>query len=330
MNTDSTFHDEGEAPMTAAAATRAQAAEWLERKGSGEWTVSDQAALDAWLGQSWKNATAFWRLESAWTRADRLSALRKPGFGRKAFARSRSAAPFFKIAVSVALLAGASFGLYEMQSFSHIKTYATPVGGRELLTLADGSQIELNTDTVLRVATGTSNREVWLDKGEAFFEIRHDAAHPFVVNAGAQRIVDLGTKFTARRNGGQTEVSLLEGRAKIETVGNSARSAILSPGDVAVATADKVSVSGKSTQDLADQLGWQRGMLVFRHTPLAEAAAAFNRYNDRKIVVAGADIGRLTINGTFPTNATDLFSRAAKDAFGLHVEKQQGRTVISR
>jgi transmembrane sensor len=330
MTTEINIQDEGEAPMTAAAATRAQAAEWLERKGSGEWAACDQAALDAWLGQSWKNATAFWRLESAWKRADRLSALRKPGFGRKAFARSWSLPPFLKIAVSVAVVAAAGFGVFKLQSFSHIKTYTTSLGGRELLTLADGSQIELNTDTVLRVATGTSNREVWLDRGEAFFEIRHDAAHPFVVNTGAQRIVDLGTKFTARRNGGQTEVSLLEGRAKIETLGNNAHSAVLSPGDVAVATADNVSVSSKSTQDLADELGWQRGMLVFRHTPLAEAAAAFNRYNDRKILIAGADIGRLTINGTFPTNATDLFSRAAKDAFGLHVEKQQGKTVISR
>ncbi len=331
MNTDTNLRDESEAPMTAAAATRAQAAEWLERKGSGAWATSDQAALDAWLGQSWKNATAFWRLETAWTRADRLSALRKPGFGRRSLVRSWTLPSFLKIAVSVAVVAAVGTGVFALQSsFSHVKTYATPLGGRELLTLADGSQIELNTDTVLRVATGTPNREVWLDKGEAFFEIKHDAAHPFVVNTGAQRIVDLGTKFTARRDGSQTEVSLLEGRAKIETTGNVARYAILSPGDVAVATAEKVSVSAKTTQELADQLGWQRGMLVFRHTPLAEAAAAFNRYNDKQIVIAGSQIGRLTINGTFPTNATDLFSRAAKDAFGLQVEKQQGKTIISR
>jgi transmembrane sensor len=151
-----------------------------------------------------------------------------------------------------------------------------------------------------------------------------------VVNTGAQRIVDLGTKFTARRNGSLTEVSLLEGRARIETTGASAHSAILSPGDVAVASADRVSVSVRSTQDLADQLGWQRGMLVFRHTPLVQAAQAFNRYNDRKIVIAGPGIGRLTINGTFPTNAIGLFSRAAKDAFGLTVEERKGKIVISR
>jgi transmembrane sensor len=321
--------EEEQAPMTAFAATRAQAAEWLERKGSGEWTAADQTVLDAWLGQSWMNATAFWRLEAAWTRADRLGALRKPA-SNKAMNRPWSIPALFKIAVGIAVVAVAGAGTLEFYSSSRIKTYATPVGGRELLTLADGSQIELNTDTVLRVATGTANREVWLDKGEAFFEIRHDAAHPFVVNTGPQRVVDLGTKFTARRNGGLTEVSLLEGRAKIETAGPMAHSAILSPGDVAVATATHVSVSAKSTQDLADRLGWQRGMLVFRHTPLAEAAENFNRYNIRKIVIAGAGVGQLTINGTFPTNATDLFSRAARDAFGLHVEERQGKTIISR
>lgn len=317
--------------MIAATDIQTRAADWLLERREGEWNEARQAEFDAWMEESLAHRIAYWRLDAAWGRADLLTAMRRPAFQRHG-EQKRKTWPNILRAVAAVLVIGAVAGAIQWFETGKAaeKTYATAIGERERLTLADGSQIELNTDTVLRVATGTSTREVWLDKGEAFFEIKHDAAHPFVVNTGAQRIVDLGTKFTARRNGSQTEVSLLEGRAKIETIGNAARSAILSPGDVAVATAEKVSVSSKTTQDMADELGWQRGMLVFRHTPLAEAAAAFNRYNDKKIVIAGAEIGRLTINGTFPTNATDLFSRAAKDAFGLQVEKQQGKTVISR
>src|SRR3546814_18300530 len=79
--------------------------------------------------------------------------------------------------------------------------YDTPVGGQRLIALADGSQIELNTKTVVRTAVSKTLRRVWLDNGEVFFEIAHDAAHPFVIFAGPKRITVLGTNFSVRRDG---------------------------------------------------------------------------------------------------------------------------------
>lgn len=325
------LHDENEVSTTRAVMTRAEAAEWLERQESADWGPDAQQVFEAWLGKSWAHAVAYWRLEAAWKRADRLGALREPGIRKPTLmARSWPWSILMSAAAGVTMLLVLGVGWAAWNSGVTAKTYSTAVGGRELLTLADGSQIELNTNTTIRVGVGSTDRRVWLDKGEAYFEIKHDRAHPFVVNTGTQRIVDLGTKFTARLSGGRTEVALLEGLAKLETVGDAAKSVVLTPGDVATATPNRVSVIRSSPQDIADQLGWQRGMLVFRHTALADAVAAFNRYNDEKIVIADPAVGRLTVNGTFPTTGIALFNRAAKEAFGLRVEKKQGNSVLSR
>lgn len=328
MSEAETAHEDVSA-MTQAQIARIEAADWLERHVNGDWSAADQESLDAWLGESWVNVTAYWRLEAAWDRADRLGALGHPKTGRAMLA----AQPWFgfaRAAAVITLVAALGFGAFKLIWTPRVSTYSTPVGGRELLTLNDGTQIELNTNTVLRVSGTVHEREVWLIRGEAFFDVRHDAHRLFVVNAGTQRITDLGTKFTARQSGDRTEVALLEGSAKIAAQSSPAHAKILTPGDVAVATANKTSVTKETTEDIADRLSWQRGMLVFRHTTLAEAAASFNRYNTEKIVIADPRVAGLTINGTFPTTGIALFDRAAEEAFGLHVENRGDELVISR
>jgi len=318
-------------PMTQAQMARAQAAEWLERRDNADWCAADQENLEAWLGESWMNTSAYWRLEAAWSRADRLVALRRPKIDSAVSAvRWWPWLNFVRSAAAIAIIAALGFGTFKWLATPHVSIYSTPVGGRELLTLNDGSQVELNTNTVLRIAGTVRGREVWLDKGEAFFDIRHDAKRLFVVHAGTHLITDLGTKFTAHQSGDRVEVALLEGRARIEAVGSPAHAKILAPGDVAVATANAMSVTQQSAEDLADRLSWQHGMLVFRHTTLADAAAAFNRYNTEKITIGDPKVAGLTINGTFPANAIALFDRAAQEAFGLHVERHGDEMVISR
>ena len=323
-------HEDASA-MTQAQMARTQAADWLERRDNGDWSAAEQESFEAWLGESWMNASAYWRLEAAWNRADRLGALRHPRIGRAMLAVHKW--PWFsfaRVAAVIAVVTAFGFGAFKLIWTPHVTTYSTSVGGRELLTLNDGTQIELNTNTVLRVSGTVHEREVWLVRGEAFFDVKHDAHRLFVVNAGSQRITDLGTKFTARQSGDRTVVALLEGSAKIAAAASPAHAKVLTPGDVAVATANTMSVTKESPDDLADRLSWQRGMLVFRHTTLADAAAAFNRYNTEKIVIGDPQVAGLTINGTFPTTGIALFDRAAQEAFGLHVENRGDELVISR
>jgi transmembrane sensor len=189
----------------------------------------------------------------------------------------------------------------------------------------------LNTNSVLRVAANAHSRTVWLDKGEAYFEIKHDAAHPFVVFTTGHRITDLGTKFLVRQNDDRVEVSVMEGKARLDS-DNSARvqSAFLKPGEVAIATADKLSVLQRPVRKLMSELSWRQGQLDFSETTLGEAAAEFNRYNTTKLVVSDLVVARMKINGTFPTDGAEMFARVAQHILQLRAAKHGDEIVISR
>ncbi|HSZ74079.1 MAG TPA: FecR domain-containing protein, partial [Rhizomicrobium sp.] len=205
---------------------------------------------------------------------------------------------------------------------------STALGGRQVVELGSGSHAELNTSTVLRVAS--NDRKAWLDSGEAYFQIKHDARHPFVISVAGYRVVDLGTKFVILNQSGRVKIVLLEGRARVEPVSAPARATTLVPGDVAIATANALSVTKEDPRRIAKALGWRHGVLIFEHTSLAEVMAQFNRYNAEKLVIADSDTAKLTVDGTFPVNGVGQFATAAKAVFGVHVERRGNDFVISR
>ena len=306
------------------------AAQWIRRKEFGDWNEAAERDFQSWLDQSVLHRVAYLRLEEGWKRTERLAALRLPEFRRAEPSRApRRWTMLLQIAAAVVLVA--VLGVAGDAYFLHAPedTYVTPVGGREILTLFDGSHVELNTDTVLRL--GKHRRSATLVKGEAFFQIKHDANDPFVVMASGHRITDLGTKFSVRGDaGGKLEVSLLEGKARIENTDSSqSRAAVLIPGDVAVATTETLKVTRKPVATLANTIGWRRGVVIFRHMALADAASEFNRYNLKKLIV-DPKIAGLTIDGTFATDNLETFARIARIALGLHVESSEREIIITR
>jgi len=211
------------------------------------------------------------------------------------------------------------------------RTFQTPLGGRQILTFADGTEIELNTDTVLRARIDRVQRTAELVRGEAYFKVHHDAHNPFIVTAAGHRIIDLGTEFAIRTGDGKVRVSLIEGRARLEPVLglDPSHSAILTPGDVATANATSVSIVRKAATELSNNSAWRRGLLVFKYTPLYEAVAEINRYNNEKLVIADASVANRTIYGTIPTQGVQAFVRVTRSALGLRVEKHGTEFVIS-
>ncbi|HTO41278.1 MAG TPA: FecR domain-containing protein, partial [Rhizomicrobium sp.] len=258
------------ANATTAEAINAAAARFLEQRDLGRWTEVDQNTLDTWLAQSPAHCAAFWRLEAVWADADRLSVTRS-FTPRTTAAPRRNVWPILRRSIAAAAVIAALTATWLLQPEGD--RYSTPTGGREVITLFDGSQVELNTNTVVRIAAG--KRMAWVEHGEAFFNIKHDAAHPFIVSVGDHRIVDLGTKFSVRDEPGRLQVSLVEGSARVEQQGPTAngKTAVLTPGDVAIATANTITVSRKTEKHLASELGWRRGVVIFDYTTLADAVA---------------------------------------------------------
>ncbi len=318
-------------PFPRAAEIEAAAAQWLERRDGEGWSDAQQIDLEAWLAESRAHRAAYWRLKAAWNQAERLAALKPVPAERNIAAapRNRLRPLLFRTAAAFALVAmvGVAAKIYLAEPAPRL--YTTAVGERKTLTLGDGSQIELNTDTRLRIASGSA-RKVWLDRGEAFFQIKHDEAHPFFVVAGEHRVVDLGTKFLIRQDSARTEVALMEGSARFESISARTRPAILKPGDIAYATADTMSVTKAPERTIANALGWRHGVIIFDRTTLAEAASEMNRYNTKQIVILDPAAARLTIHGRFPSNDTNAIVNVAQDVFGLRAQNRGNEILISR
>jgi len=312
-------------------AIRTEAADWiLKRRMAKAWPEKEQQALQDWQSQSTAHLLAYLRLEAAWKQTDRLAALRSPMRLPAPQANPRRKYLLRVAAVSAAAAVLAAAGMNYLLP-SHGRVFATGIGGHQRVTLTDGSLVELNTNTTLRLAADGSARTVYLEKGEAYFRIAHDAAHPFVVIAGNRRIIDVGTAFVVRREPKQLSVALVEGRARFDTPTDQAAQVIeLKPGDEVIATANRVMRRTKSISKLSDELGWRHGNLVFYGTTLSDAAAEFNRYNIVRLVVADPKAGRLKINGTFAANNARAFIDATQVVLGLKVEDRNNEIVISK
>mgnify|MGYP001552505336 FL=1 len=306
----------------------AQAAAWIERRDRDGWNDADQAELEAWLAQTPAHRAAFWRLEAAWKDTNRLTAF-KPSLRRYRQARTAVSRPVFKFAAAILLVAvcGGAAALYV--TAPDFKTYSTTVGGREILTLGDGTKIELNTDSAVRVAQTAHSREVWLDKGEAYFDVTHDATRPFSVTVGNRRVTDLGTKFVIRRDIDRMKVAVLDGRVQLEPKDGETKPTVLTEGDVIVATNTKLVRSRTLAKQLETDLGWRNGVLVFNDRTLADVAAEFNRYNTRKLIVADEKAAQTRIAGTFRADNIDAFVNTAHRVLGLKVEKRGQDIAIS-
>ncbi len=304
-----------------------QASGFIEQRDFGNWSDEDQARLDAWIDRSPAHRIAFLRADASWKRTEMLTALR-PFRAERVTPDKPARKGSWKIAAALivcgALGAGAAF--YFQAPQPHYTTYTTAIGGHKTLALADGTEIELNTDTVVRLLNG-DNRKVWLDRGEAFFAVHHDAMRPFEVTVGDHKITDLGTKFLVKHHSDDTEVALIEGSARFD---GESRSLTLTPGDVVVANAQAISVSRKKPAVLSTELGWRHGVLIFEQMSLYAVASELNRYNQKKLVVADAAAGGVKIGGTFRTDDVQAIANAAREVFGLHVEDRGSEIVISR
>jgi len=326
MNPQSSPEEKRAAPLHD---VQIRAAEWVnQRRDSGAWSADDEAALEAWLAESPVNRVAYWRLDAAWERTQKLSALGPLPRENSPSPLRRHIPIMLKIAATIAI-AAAGLGTVYFQRAHAEHEFTTAIGSREVLTLADGTHIELNTGTSLRVSA--DQQTVWLDRGEAYFDVKHNASRNFTVVADRHRIVDLGTKFSIRANADRLQVAMVEGRVRLDVPKDQKdASLLLTTGDVAVASGDALTVTREPSDELARELAWRRGMLVFNNTTLADAVAQFNRYNREKLVITDDSVAQLKIDGSFPANDTALFTRAAQQLFRLHIVRQGQETTISR
>ena len=304
-----------------------QAAAWLARKDGDSWSAADQAQLDQWLALATAHRVAYLRLAAAWSRTGLLA----PAATGPAAPAPRPLPRFsqWRIAAAMLVTAGVAAGWLAVRATPSEVRYETQLGVHQTYALKDGSKLTLNTATLLRARVGQSARTVWLDKGEAYFDIAHDSAHPFVVMAGANRITVLGTKFTVRREASGTRVMVIDGRVQSQNGTSSRSPVILVKHQQVVATPVTMQKSDESDAAIDQQLSWREGKLVFDQVTLDDAASEFNRYNKKRLG-AGHEAAKLKIGGRFDVDNINGFANLLQRGFGLDVHETNDSITIGK
>ncbi|MGC4252329.1 MAG: FecR family protein [Sphingobium sp.] len=310
-----------------------EAARWYARLHSAAMSSHEQAMFDAWKSASPENDAAWTAMQTTHDQAERLAVLPEMAAIRgQALEESGRSFPAWRIAASLALLLTGAAGVYGLLNHWQQSTvvasaepllYETAVGERRTIALADGSRVTLNTDSVIRLPAWTSRREIELVRGEAYFRVAKDKAHPFIVETDKANVRAIGTAFSVRRMDKGFRVALAEGKVQV-SVPASNRTETLEPGQQLFVDGN---IIRRSASGAAQANGWLSGELTFRDESLADAVAEMNRYSTRKIVLRESSAGYRKLSGVFKAGDVDTFVRAIT-AYGMAKIESEDAEII--
>lgn len=223
-------------------------------------------------------------------------------------------------ALVLAILTG-SLAWWQTQRFA---TYETGIGEQRSIALADGSMVELNSRSRMRVRYADNERVIDLLEGQGLFKVAKDRERPFIVRSGDVNVRAVGTQFDVYRKAQGTLVTVLEGRVEVSATSSAGESVLSSPraGDASAGSsypsgqasnrgeavqliagqqviAAHAGITQPTTANVATAAAWTQRQLVFDSVPLREVAQEFNRYNHRQLVISDALLEDMLISGVF-------------------------------
>lgn len=313
------------------------AASWLARQDAAVLSVEEQAEFDAWIAEDDRHLGAYMRLRAVWARLDRLGALRPSG--AEAVIRQSSVLRHWRSAAAAAMVAAmlAGGGYYGWKRPEPSKTFDTAIGEVRRLNMEDGSVVEMNTNSELNVAYSDHSRDIWLAHGEGNFTVAKNKSRPFIVHAGDATVTAVGTAFSVdATRPDQLRVAVSEGTVAVRR-GKGEPSYVTAMQVLTVPTGEQQKEETPqlvvaTAEQIDKHLAWRKGMLVFSGESLSEAAAQFNRYNQRQIsVTPRAAAAAARVGGVFQTRDVEGFARATAASFGLTVSQDKnGNMVIDK
>lgn len=281
-----------------------EAADLLLRVQAAPRDAGLRAEVEAWLRIAPGHQQAWDQVRTTWSMLGELPAApaaqvapRRPLPRRAGQGRRR-----WMIAAATAVAACLVAALAPSAVLRLRSDVVTGVGERRALTLADGSRMVLGPQSA--VAFSKQGRGVTLVAGQAWFEVEHDAARPFVVEAGAVRATDLGTAFEVRRRGEAVDIAVAHG-----LVGVSGRGveATLTPGDRIVVTPER---SQKERLALDAIAPWRDGYLLVQDAPIGAVVAELRRYQPGVVMVTDKTLAERRVTGLYALDQPEAALRA--------------------
>jgi len=318
-----------------------------EMAALADWVNADPElrALVAAMGAAGRPSGAErrdWDVRSAWQR------LRRRMSGPPLHLLSSSPPPV-RVPVSRMLAAAALLILVAAGSLlvygrwrtaaSELRAFATRRSQTAVLELPDGSRLMLGPASRLRLpanggvfrASGT--RDVYLE-GEAYLEVKHDAARPFRVHTAAGVVEDIGTEFlvSAYPDAPGMRVVVATGMVALyrpppPTAGAARRPLVtLAHGDVAQVVASGVATVTHDV-DVTSYIAWTQGDLGFDGTRLGDVVPALERWYDVAIRLTDSSLAERRLTATFRRESLSQVLELLALSLNVRVQRA-GRTVV--
>ncbi len=197
--------------------------------------------------------------------------------------------------------------------------YYTRAGEIKAVTLPDGSQILLNTDSAVKVNYAALERGIELLYGQARFEAAPDARRPFAVRAGELSVRALGTVFDVYRMRQDTQIVVERHAVSISNLAAAGEAVRVAEGQQLRFRAGQ-GLPPPEPVNLKQAVAWQSRKLVVADQPLSVVFTELERYRGGRIVTLSPELERLRVTGIFTLDASD--SAARKICLALNLQTQ--------
>jgi transmembrane sensor len=210
------------------------------------------------------------------------------------------------------------------------RTYSTGIGEQRTIQLMDGSTVELNARSRVKVRLTDRRRDVALIEGQALFRVAKDKQRPFVVRAGEAQVRAVGTEFDVYRKQTETVVTVVEGR--VETYpgsdGAGAAAIVLSAGEQLTVLPHTVTKPKRA--DTVAATAWVQKRLIFEETPLSAVAEEFNRYNRRPLAIDDPELRSLKISGVYSSTDSASLINFLRNQSSIRVIETENQVRVVR
>lgn len=300
-----------------------EAAGWVARLQSADATDQDRRAFERWLRRDPAHQQAYDEFKALWSE---LKDVPIPSGRLKKLRSSRRTMIGNVLALGVIAVLGTT--LHRMGFIDRLRAdHFTAVGEIRSVTLADGSRVDLNTDSAIIVRYTPAERRIDLIRGEAFFDVAANAERPFVVHGSVLDATALGTRYAVQGPSatGTAGVQVESGQVGVTGAGGRV---VLGAGEAARLTDQGRLVVTHA--DTANSTAWRGGKLVFSGEPLRQVLATLERYRHGRIVVLDAAAAEQRVSGIFDLNDTDQALQVLEDSLPVTVTHLTGMIVVVR
>jgi transmembrane sensor len=268
---------------------------------------------------------------------------------------AKSSSAWFRIAASIAAIALIAGTAIWYQNF-RMPIYATTFGEQRSITLPDGSVIDINSHSKIRVRYSAQERLVDLLEGQALFHVAKNPTRPFLVSSATTQVRAVGTEFDVYQKRGGTVVSVVEGRVAVllrsdaagsettdlsqVTANHQDESGAQRPGSrgnapIFLAAGEQVLVTTTAMQkadhpNIAIATSWTQRQLEFESASLSEVAEEFNRYNERQLIIEDPTLYDFHISGVFSSSDPASLVRFLRERPGVRVTETASEIRVSK